>query len=146
MNPDKFTTFLRESGAEILEPTNPYEIVRFRTVNGVSVMYKSKRRYSFTGEAGEAFEKFEHKNIWRIRCNSQKLKEKTMADLLLRDGSSCFFCSNPNELTIEHLLPISDGGNNNMKNLCLACTKCNQAVGNMSIIEKISYRDAVRKP
>lgn len=145
MKPDKFVTFLRESGAEILDPTNPYEIVRFRTLNGVSVMYKGRRGYSFTGEASEAFEKFEGKSIWRIRSNSQKLKDKTMADLLCRDGSSCFFCAGTNDLTIEHLLPISDGGNNNMKNLCLACSKCNQAVGNMSIIEKILYRETLRK-
>lgn len=143
MKPDKFITFLRESGAEILATTNEYEIVRFRTVNGVSVMYQGRRGYSFTGDAKEAYDKFDKRSIWRIRSNSQKLKDQTFAAVLKRDGRKCFFCSSDSELTIEHLLPISDGGNNNLKNLCLACPGCNTAVGNMAIIEKILYREII---
>lgn len=143
MKPDRFITFLKESGAEILETTNPYEVVRFRTVNGVSVMYKGRRGFSFTGDAAEAYKKFETKDIWRIRTNGQKIKDRIKEDLIERDGKLCFFCGKDGFMTIEHLLPVADGGNNNMKNLCLACKSCNVSVGNMSIIEKIFYRESL---
>lgn len=147
MNPDRFVTFLREAGAEILEATNQYEIVRFRTINGVSVLYEGRRGYSFSGEAKEAWEKFGNKSIWFIRPRKENQYIETKQKLLERDGSRCFFCGigvDPMDITVEHLLPIADGGNNNMKNLCLSCQACNTAVGNMAIVDKIRYREGAK--
>jgi hypothetical protein len=66
MNIDKFKTFLKISGAELQKTTNEYELVRFRTINGVSVVYKGKRGYSFTGEAQEAFDAMKRSTVWTI--------------------------------------------------------------------------------
>lgn len=144
MNVDKFTTYLREAGAEILAPTNEYEVIRFRTINGVSVVYQGKRGYTFTGEAKEAFQRFEKKNIWNIQGRPDKKKNETLLALIERDdGTDCFFCGIPTyageNQTIEHFLPVADGGNNNLKNLCIACKSCNLAVGNMPIVDKIKF-------
>ena len=147
---DKFITFLRNAGAEILAPTNPYEVVRFRTpTNGVSIIYTGRRGYKFTGEAQEAYERYSNGGKWTIRSKAQKLREKLLMELMERDdGTDCFFCGqrtyDGENMTIEHLLPISDGGNNNLKNLCIACKECNSSVDNLSIVEKIYYRDAIR--
>lgn len=144
--PDKFITFLRESGAEVLVPTNEYEIVRFRTVNGVSVMYQGRRGYSYTGDAREAWDTFAKKGKWIIRSRARQARDKLIAQIIERDdGAECFYCgkiTTPGEdQTLEHILSVSEGGNNNLKNLCIACHSCNQAVDNMSIVEKIYYRD-----
>lgn len=148
MKVDKFQTFLKESGAEVLAPTNPYEMVRFKTENGVSVMYRGRRGITFTGEAQEAYEKFQRKSIWQIKGNAQKARERIKAEILERDGVDCFFCGKPTldgqDRTIEHLLSIDHGGNNNLANLVFAHKDCNLAVGNMPIIEKIKYRDTIR--
>lgn len=147
-NADKFKTFLAESGAELLKPTNPYEVIRFKTVNGVSVIYTGKRGMSFTGEAQEAFDAFQKRDIWQIKRRDEKELEKIKSQILERDGGECFYCNaqtvDGENRSVEHILSISHGGNNNLANLAFACVNCNQAVGNMSIVEKIEYRETLR--
>ena len=146
MNVHKFKTFLKKSGAEILEPTNPYEVVRFKTKNGVSVVYKGKRGYSYTGEASEALEAMSKKSIWAILPRGMKEKREKLRLLIERDGHECFFCgkeTTDETRTIEHLLAITHGGNNSLANLVISCQHCNVAVGEMPIIDKIRYRDTV---
>ena len=48
-------------------------------------------------------------------------------------GSCCFWCGKSlalSELTIEHMIPRSMGGGNNLENLRLACCPCNRSRGN----------------
>lgn len=148
MKADKFKQYLQQSGAEILEPTNPYEVVRFRTVNGVSIIYKNKRgSLTFTGEAEEAYERMERKSPWTIISKGLKQKRKTLAEIIRRDGTACFFCAKETteeNRTLEHLLAVIHGGSNNPANLVIACNSCNQSVGNMPIIDKIKYRETLR--
>jgi 5-methylcytosine-specific restriction endonuclease McrA len=148
MNIDKFKTFLKISGAELQKTTNEYELVRFRTINGVSVVYKGKRGYSFTGEAQEAFDAMRKSTVWTIMPRGLKEKKQTQKALLKRDGTRCFYCNvitTVETRTIEHLLSVSNGGNNNLANLVISCKSCNQAVGDIPILEKIAYRDAFNK-
>ncbi len=73
----KFKTYLAQSGASILETTNPYEVVRFKTENGVSVVYKKNNgSLTFTGEAEDAYDAMLSKNVWRIIPNGLKIKMK----------------------------------------------------------------------
>lgn len=146
MNANKFKTFLRSSGAEVLDPTNPYELVRFRTENGVSVMYTGRRGNSFTGEAQEAWDAMQSKNTWTIMPNGLKEKKRKLALVRSRDGDECFYCgkqTDDNSRSLEHILAVEHGGNNSAANLVIACKPCNQAVGHSPIIEKIKYRDSV---
>lgn len=148
MKVDKFKTFLKESGAEILSPTNPYEVVRFKTVNGVSVVYKGRKGISFTGESAEAYDRFNSKNIWQIKRRSERALEKLKNEILERDGCYCFYCacvtSDGDNRSVEHILSITHGGNNNPANLVFACKGCNEAVGSMTIVEKVKFRDTLR--
>lgn len=144
----KFKTFLRKSGAIILEPTNPYELVRFKTKNGVSVVYTGKRGLSFTGESREAYDTMMSKNAWNIIPDGLKEKKKTLSELIERDGPNCFYCGEETDdesRSIEHLLSVDHGGNNHLSNLVVSCRQCNVAVGNMPIIEKVKYREAIMK-
>lgn len=147
MKAAKFKTFLKNSGAEILEPTNPYEVVRFRTKHGVSVMYEGKKGYSFTGEAKEAYEAMKKKNVWSSTPQGHRKRKKVTALILERDGVDCFYCGKETDdqtRSLEHILSVADGGNNDPANLAIACKSCNLAVGNMPIIEKIKYRETIR--
>jgi HNH endonuclease len=67
--------------------------------------------------------------------------------LVERDGANCIYCHKPccywsflsanrqgvawpdSCLTIEHIIPKSKGGNDNINNLALACYACNYAKG-----------------
>ncbi len=69
-------------------------------------------------------------------------------NLAIRDGKECWFCGvilPKDQLTVEHLLSLTDGGNNNPKNLVLACRADNKIVSTWSIARKVAYRDRKRQ-
>ena len=65
----------------------------------------------------------------------------------------CFWCKqpmvlavgakhnhNPNIATLDHVVPRSHGGNDELTNLVVACNKCNQEKGNKLVEADISER------
>lgn len=53
-------------------------------------------------------------------------------NVLCRDENRCQYCAKifpESELTLDHIMPKSRGGNNSWKNLVAACKKCNQKKG-----------------
>lgn len=50
----------------------------------------------------------------------------------------CFYCKRDDATDIEHRLPLSRGGTNEMANLCLACRQCNLRKGKMTDSEFIA--------
>jgi 5-methylcytosine-specific restriction endonuclease McrA len=148
MNTEKFKTYLGNCGAEVLTPTNPYELVRFRTENGVSVVYTGKRGETFTGESEQAYNLFKQNKKWKTVSRKRHALTDLKARLASRDGKECFFCGvrykTLDRYTVEHLLSFSHGGKENINNLCLACESCNTAIGNMAIVKKVLFRDSKR--
>jgi 5-methylcytosine-specific restriction endonuclease McrA len=149
----KFEEFLQAGGAEILKTTNAWELARFKTANGICVVYqKANGKVSYSNEhAHNAWAAFYDDRKWTAGEISERIKRKTVEQLLIeRDGNGCFFCSldfgggNEHRPTLEHLLSISDGGNNHLSNLCLAHEDCNKAAANLSIVEKVKLRDKRR--
>ena len=50
-------------------------------------------------------------------------------NILWRDQNQCQYCGvceSPKQLTIDHVMPRSRGGNNSWTNLVASCKKCNQ--------------------
>lgn len=41
-----------------------------------------------------------------------------------RDGGKCSICGNESSLTIDHIIPIFEGGTNSLENLRLLCIDC----------------------
>lgn len=54
----------------------------------------------------------------------------TRRNILKRDRMKCQYCETTQDLTIDHILPRSRGGEDTWTNLVAACTKCNQKKGN----------------
>jgi len=53
-------------------------------------------------------------------------------NILLRDNSQCQYCGKKfrsEELTIDHIVPISKGGRDKWQNVVAACKKCNNKKG-----------------
>lgn len=49
--------------------------------------------------------------------------------LLLRDGHGCYLCGKVlplDEYEVEHIIPVSQGGTDESRNLALACQNCNR--------------------
>jgi 5-methylcytosine-specific restriction endonuclease McrA len=76
----------------------------------------------------------------RTRLGYQKsIRIFTISDLVARDGSDCWLCKEPIDLTLsgkhprmasyDHVIPTSRGGSDEPKNLKLAHLACNIAKG-----------------
>ena len=49
-----------------------------------------------------------------------------------RDNHTCLYCGGVGEetdLEVDHIIPVSKGGNDDIRNLCTACWKCNRSKG-----------------
>lgn len=138
---EKFKTWLSKRGAVVLDPTNEWEVVRFRTTNGVSVIYTNKRGHlTFTGESEQAHTAWKNGRPWKAVDRKRKALRAKKARIAARDGKRCFVHNeklNFDDLTIEHLLSFSHGGTDNLNNLCLVCTPCNKLLGNLPLSRKI---------
>ena len=55
----------------------------------------------------------------------------TRFNVFLRDRFMCQYCSSPEELTFDHLIPRSRGGQTRWDNVVTACAPCNLAKGGM---------------
>ena len=75
---------------------------------------------------------------WRVR----KLKV-TRQRLFKRDNYECAYCGTKKNLTIDHILPKSRGGQNNWTNLVTCCSSCNLRKGSKTPEEfgvKLRYK------
>lgn len=54
----------------------------------------------------------------------------TRKNIMRRDRMKCQYCGNHGQLTIDHIMPRSRGGQDSWTNLVTACTSCNQKKGN----------------
>lgn len=53
----------------------------------------------------------------------------TRFNLFLRDSFTCQYCSSPDELTFDHVIPRSRGGRTTWENIITACAPCNLRKG-----------------
>ena len=53
----------------------------------------------------------------------------TRFNVFLRDGFTCQYCGNDNDLTFDHLVPRSRGGLTTWENIVTACSPCNLRKG-----------------
>lgn len=151
----RFKEFLTARGCDVLAPTNPYEVIRFKAAGRTNVVYRSERgKMSVVGpDIGPAAASFKNGQSWtpagesRERRMGTGKKRATLRRLIERDGSGCFYCSHPtteDDRTVEHLVPIAHGGTNRIGNLCLAHAACNLEAGHLSVFEKIKLRETKR--
>lgn len=62
--------------------------------------------------------------------------EKTRNRIFLRDGPRCNYCGDTRgPYHIDHIIPLSRGGTNDEKNLCVSCATCNLDKGNLLLSE-----------
>lgn len=138
-----FKDWLSGCGAEVLEPTNEWEVVRFKSPECTSVIYTNKvGGLRFVGQAEEALKAFSESCPWRAAEATRRRKKLTpeMRTIRERDGDLCFFCqehvSQDNE-SIEHLVALTHGGPQHISNKFLAHKKCNGDARHLSAPEKI---------
>lgn len=64
--------------------------------------------------------------IRRLKFNTNSKKKQRIRE---RDGNKCVLCGNTENLSIDHIIPLSKGGSNKDDNLRTLCVDCNQLKG-----------------
>lgn len=138
--------WLTASGAEVLAPTNEYEIIRFRANGGTHIAYRKgngNQSVTFTGEAEIALRAFFGGPRWRVDGKTGRGRRWATPEILAlveRDGADCFACCwpvTPQTASRDHLVPLASGGPNHIANMVLMHQDCNAHCGHMSAPEKI---------
>lgn len=142
-----FKDWLVSHGAEMLEPTNEWEVLRFRANGETLVVYRNARgRLTWPAPAADAWRAWKGGKAWSgTDSNGTKVRPRPIVKTLLaRDGADCFFCRKPTttkDRTVEHLVARIHGGPNHISNLFLAHEGCNRKAGHLSAVEKIKIRE-----
>jgi len=137
-----FRAWLTSAGAEVLEPTNEWEMVRFRSGGETSIIYRNAAGgVKYTGAADAAYKAFAGNKPWRALPATQRKRSSPMIRAIRkRDGDLCFFChevvSEETE-SAEHLVSVTHGGPNHISNMFLAHKVCNAKAGHLSAPEKV---------
>jgi len=133
-------------GGQLLYETNEYEVIRVQTDKGVEVLYKkASGQLTWPKELVKAYMAYKSGGKVKWRASTKRKVNRKRGPVLLqtlfkRDGKACWFCTKPltaMDATIEHLLNVSNGGNNHINNLTIACSPCNQTARNMCITDKV---------
>ena len=78
-----------------------------------------------------------------MKTDTKKITRQALRD---RDGHLCHYCAKPNAHTIDHVVPQSQGGSDDLDNLVLACTECNHKKGSMAYENFIKMTKPLDKP
>lgn len=149
----KFKKFLVNAGGQLMHETSEYEVIRLQCEKSVEILYrKQSGRLTWPNELINAYIAYKSGGKVRWRATRKKKVNRKRGPVLLqtlfaRDGHICWFCGKPlsvEKATIEHLLNVSNGGNNHINNLTVADEKCNQKARNMCITEKVILRERLR--
>ncbi len=84
-----------------------------------------------------------------IRLPYKKLMENrpTRNLIMKRDGYKCLYCGATENLTLDHIMPQSRGGENSWENLATSCGSCNVKKGNRTPEEaKMPLLKEVKRP
>lgn len=74
------------------------------------------------------------------------VSELIRQDVFKRDGGKCKVCSSNKDLSLDHIIPRSDGGTNEIENLQTLCRRCNSAKNNRRARVKVGQTSANDRP
>jgi 5-methylcytosine-specific restriction endonuclease McrA len=74
-------------------------------------------------------------NNWHFDRNLARyswiiVRKKRTWEVFARDPHKCRCCGSSEKLTIDHIVPLTRGGSNDLDNLQILCRNCNSRKGN----------------
>lgn len=86
---------------------------------------------------GIEYETIDEDNL-TIKQMRKRLTESAKKNIFIRDKFECQYCGSKENLEIDHIIPLSKGGNNEDDNLITACHTCNNLKGDKTLKEFIN--------
>lgn len=72
----------------------------------------------------------QRRRAWKRNC--PVIESVSRAEIIARDGTACYLCGrvlNVNEVTLDHVHPLSRSGSHTTSNIRIACRSCNSRKG-----------------
>lgn len=60
------------------------------------------------------------------RNRSRSMTKSTRSEVIQRDGNKCLRCESPDNLEVHHIVPVSQGGTDELENLATLCASCHK--------------------
>ena len=68
--------------------------------------------------------------LWQYVRSPQKKILLTRKNIVIRDGHTCAYCGTTRgNMTVDHVIPKTQGGSDSWENLVCACERCNNMKG-----------------
>ena len=106
---------------------NTDEFIRYELNHNVCVCDKCARSVSI------AYAMWHGGSADTLRVLDSEVPSKTRKAITSRDSSHCLCCGTENDLTIDHIIPRSQGGDHSLDNLQTLCRACNSKKGTQTI-------------
>lgn len=74
---------------------------------------------------------------FRARQQFDSKRAELRAEVIGRDGEQCRLCASTENLTIDHVVPLAQGGENTVDNLQILCRDCNSRKGDRPHLQVI---------
>ncbi|MBU1299877.1 MAG: HNH endonuclease [Bacteroidetes bacterium] len=74
--------------------------------------------------------KYYSRSSMDIKLNRPRIFEEVRIAVWRRDEGKCVRCGSRENLEYDHIIPISQGGSNTVRNIELLCEKCNRTKSN----------------
>jgi 5-methylcytosine-specific restriction endonuclease McrA len=87
---------------------------------------------------------YDHQDYMPVSHLSSKSKKEQRSRMSRRKRRFCAHCGTPQNLTIDHIIPLAKGGKNTLDNLQMLCYACNTEKADShpyvvtEILEKVS--------
>lgn len=73
--------------------------------------------------------KFTSSEILEVAAVRERISEEVRIAVWRRDGGKCARCGSRERLEYDHIIPVSKGGGNVVRNIELLCERCNRSKG-----------------
>lgn len=81
-------------------------------------------------EIEKYFERKKYRKTYKTKRVEANIFNSKMRKILITEYSFCVSCESINDLSIDHVIPISKGGNNIKSNVQILCKSCNSKKSN----------------
>jgi len=114
----------------------------------IRLIIKTNKNYKPCEIYRSKFKTLENFVVVGLKYNGKKVRRRTSGwaktFITKNKNTYCIYCDvelNEDNVTADHIIPISMGGNNTQVNLVACCKDCNAERGNISFREYISKKN-----